>query len=364
MLKIAIIGCGKIADQHASEICRLPECEIVGVCDQEELMARQMYERFPAKAYFSDVRQMLENARPDIVHITTPPQSHLMLGKLCLDAGCHIYMEKPFTLNTREAEILIGLAEEKKLKMTVGHNAQFTHAARRMRQLVSTGYLGSDPVHMDSYYCYNLDNPSYAKALLGDRNHWVRKMPGKLLHNIINHGISKIAEFIRSDDPRVIAYGFTSPLLKSVGETDIIDELRVIVHDNDNCTAYFTFSSQIRPVLHQLRVYGTKNSLIIDDDHETLIKLKGSKYKSYLDQFIPPLEFAKQYRRSFTNNIKLFLKRELNMGSGMRYLIESFYRAVAHDAPPPIPYREIILTSSIMDKIFHQVHPDNHHADA
>ncbi len=83
-----------------------------------------------------------------------------------------------------------------------------------MRALVKSGYLGGPPVHMESYYCYDLGDPSYARALLGDKNHWVRRLPGKLLQNIISHGIARIAEFLTSDAPQVIAYGFVSPLLK------------------------------------------------------------------------------------------------------------------------------------------------------
>ena len=49
MLKVAIVGCGKIADAHASQIRRIEGCEIVGVCDREPLMAKQLYERFPVK---------------------------------------------------------------------------------------------------------------------------------------------------------------------------------------------------------------------------------------------------------------------------------------------------------------------------
>lgn len=357
MIKAGIIGCGKIADQHADEIKRIPGCELVGVCDSEELMAKQLYERFGARQYYSDVRKMLDEARPDIVHITTPTQSHFALGKMCLEAGCNVYIEKPFTINTEEAEALINLAQSRNLKLTAGHNAQFTLAARRMRELVKNGYLGGPPVHMDCYYCYNLGDPSYAKALLGDKNHWIRKMPGKLLQNIISHGISKIAEFITSDSPAVIAHGFTSPVLKSINENDIIDEVRVIISDHNNTTAYFTFSSQMRPVLHQLRLYGVKNALIQDDDNQTVIKIRGEKFKSYLDHFLPPLVLAREYLSNSAHNIKMFTKKELHMNDGMRYLINAFYRSVAENGPVPIPYREIILTSRIMDAIFEQVRP-------
>jgi predicted dehydrogenase len=223
MVRVGIIGCGKIADLHAGLIQSLPGCEIVGVCDQEELMARQLWERFSIRKHFSDVRALLEDGRPDIVHITTPPQSHFNLGKVCLEAGCHVYVEKPFTVNAQETEELINLATVKGLKITVGHDHQFTHAAIRMRELIKGGYLGGTPVHMESYYGYDLGDPVYARALLGDKEHWVRRLPGKLLHNIISHGIGKISEFLESDDPKVIAYGFTSSFLKRIGEFEIND---------------------------------------------------------------------------------------------------------------------------------------------
>ena len=79
---------------------------------------------------------------------------------------------------------------------------------------------------MESSYCYDLSEPGYAKALLGDRRHWVRGLPGGLLQNIISHGIARIAEFLSTESPHVIAHGFVSPLLRSIGEHDIVDELQ------------------------------------------------------------------------------------------------------------------------------------------
>ena len=70
MIKAGIIGCGTIADAHAEQIQRIPGCKIVGVCDKEELMAKQMAERFGIKYYFTDALKLIEIAQPDIVHIT------------------------------------------------------------------------------------------------------------------------------------------------------------------------------------------------------------------------------------------------------------------------------------------------------
>ena len=355
MIRVGIIGCGRIADAHAVEIKKIRDCEIVGVCDKEILMAKQLAERFHAQRYFSDLHEFFAVARPDVVHITTPPQSHFELGKLCLEAGCNVFVEKPFTINTAEAEKLIKMATDKNLRLTVGHNAQFSHAARRMRELIKGGYLGGAPVHMESIWCYPFTDAGYAKAILGDSNHWIRSLPGKYLHDILSHGISRIAEFLESSNPKVIAHGFVSPLLRSIGENDIIDELRVIINDGDRRTAYFTFSSQIAPPIKQFRIYGPKNSLIIDHEHQTVIKV-SKNYTYYLNHFISPLVDARQYLGNSVTNIKKFIKKDFYFESGRRYLIESFYRSISQGDPLPISYREILLTSRIMDDIFEQIY--------
>jgi predicted dehydrogenase len=184
VLKVAIVGCGKIADDHASQIKRITGCEMVGVCDSELLMARQFYERFPVKQYFNNLQELLSTMQPDVVHVCTPPQSHFGTAKLCLEAGSHVYVEKPFALSEEEANALIVYANNKGLKITAGHDDQFRPAARRMRALVQNGYLGGSPVHMESYYCYELSDDGYAGAVLGDKHHWVRRLPGKLLHTL------------------------------------------------------------------------------------------------------------------------------------------------------------------------------------
>ena len=151
MINVAIIGCGKMADQHATQILRIADVEISAVCDNEALMAKQMAERFKIRRYFTDVRELLDSVKASVIHITTPPQTHFQLGKMCLEAGANVYIEKPFTLNTAEAEELINLAEMRGLKITAGHNAQFTHAMNYMRELVKGGYLGGNPVHRESH---------------------------------------------------------------------------------------------------------------------------------------------------------------------------------------------------------------------
>ena len=355
MLKAAIVGCGRVADDHAELMQRINGCEIVGVCDREPLMARQLFERFPVRRYFDSLEELLAEARPDVVHITTPPHTHFAIAKTCLEWGCHVYVEKPFTLCEDDAQRLFALASGKRLKITAGHNVQFSNVARRMRTLVQSGFLGGPAVHMESYFCYELEDAGYASALLADNQHWVRNLPGKLLQNIISHGIAPIAEFLTSDAPRVMAYGFVSPLLKRLGEREIVDELRVIICEEERTTAYFTFSSQMRPSLHQFHIFGPKNGLILDQDHETLMKLRGTRYISYAEKFIPPLNMAGQHLGNLGTNLRAFLARDFHMKAGMKYLVECFYRSIVEGTPDPIPHREILLTARIMDAIFAQL---------
>ena len=356
MLRIGIVGCGKVADQHVHAIRRIANCEIVALCDREPLMARQLGERCGVSACFSDVKEMLHVVRPDVVHITTPPQGHYSLAKQCLEFGSHVYVEKPFTTVASEAESLIKLAEDCGLQITVGHNYQFTLEMLEMRRLVNKGFLGGKPVHLESYWSYDLGDLRYASAFLSNRTHWVRQLPGQLFHNIISHGIAKLAEFLDDELTEISATAQQSEQLRILGAEDVLDELRVLIRDKAGTTAFFCFSTQIKG-LNQLRIYGPVNSIIVDIVTGSLIRSTNRSYKSYLSYFVPPVKAAREHLRNARMNILNFLRRRLYQDFGMKELIERFYNSIRLDDPLPIPYREIILTAQIMDEIFEQIYP-------
>lgn len=354
-LRVALVGCGKIADQHFWAINRIPFAEVVGVCDSEVLMAEQLAERHSVGRFSDDLSELLKDVRPDVVHITTPPQSHFSLAATCLSAGCHVYVEKPLTLNTDDAARLIAMVEERGLKLTVGHNAQFNWENVQARELVKAGFLGGPPVYIESYYTYNLSDARYAKALLGDKNHWVRRLPGKLLHNIISHGIARISEFMQSDECLVSAHGYSSPLLTSIGETEVVDELRAHISDGRNLTATFVFSSQLAPPVNGCRLYGTKGAIEVDNIHHTVTRHQHRGYKSYANYVLPSIYAAREHLRSARQNVGRFLRSEFHDDAGMKNLVEAFYRSVKGEGPLPFGYDEILRASRIMDEIFGQL---------
>ena len=356
MLRVAIVGCGKVADQHVHAIHRIPDCSIVALCDRELLMAKQLGERFGVLQCFSNLQEMLQTASPDVVHITTPPQSHFSVAKKCLEAGTHVYLEKPFAVTAEEAESLIELAESRGLKITAGHNYQFTLEMLEMRRLVGQGFLGGRPVHLESYWSYDLGDVSYVGPVLGNRSHWVRQLPGQLLHNVISHGIAKLAEFLDDDLTQIAATAGQSPQLRSLAGDDVLDELRVLIRDKNGTTAFFCFSTQIKGI-NQLRIYGPTNSMTADIITGSLVRNESRSYKSYLTYFVPALKTAREHLRNAGLNVINFLRRRLYQDFGAKELIERFYNSIRLGSPPPIPYREIILTARIMDEIFAQIYP-------
>ncbi|MBV8216067.1 MAG: Gfo/Idh/MocA family oxidoreductase [Verrucomicrobia bacterium] len=356
MLRIAIVGCGKIADQHVQAISRVPDCQIVSVCDREFLMARQLGERAGVSHCFSDLGELLKTTSPNVVHITTPPQSHYLLARQCLESGSHVYLEKPFTVTASEAKTLLQLAETRGLKITAGHNYQFTPEMLEMRRLIEQGFLGGKPVHLESYYSYDLGDATYVAPLLGNRSHWVRQLPGQLLHNVISHGIARLAEFLDDGLVEITASAHQSDRLRNLGGEEVLDELRVMIRDKSGTTAFFCFSTQIQPGLSEFRVCGPLNSILVDQVAGSLIRNQKRACKSYLTFFLPPLWSAMEHLRNGRRNILNFLGRKLYQDSGMTELVRRFYQSIRDGTPLPIPHREILLTARVMDEIFSRIY--------
>jgi predicted dehydrogenase len=295
---------------------------------------------------------MLRSVSPDVVHITTPPQSHHALGRACLEAGSHVYMEKPFTVTAAEAQSLIELATQQGLRITAGHNYQFVPEMREMRRLVGDGFLGGPPVHLESTWSYDLGDVSYVAPVVGSPDHWVRRLPGQLLHNLISHGIARLAEFLDDEVTDLSCIFHQSPVLRGSGVTDLQDELRVVLRDGKGTTGFFCFSTQLKPGRNCLQICGPRNSIHVNVAHGAVVREAGRSYKSYLTFLVPLLAAAKAQAGNAGHNLTAILRRRLYQDSGMTELIQRFHACLTDGGLDPIPHREILLTARIMDRIF------------
>lgn len=350
MLRVGIVGCGKIADSHATQIRRIPQAQIVAACDREPLMVEQFCDRFDVSGRASSFEELLALG-VDVVHITTPAASHEPLARQALQSNIAVYVEKPLTLNGPDAEALVALSKERDTPLTVGHDDQFTHASRRVRARVARGEIGERVEYMECYYCYDFAG-SYGRSIVKDPHHWVRQLPGMLFQNILSHGIARLAEYLGDEIVHVSGDVFRSPALEAMGETQIFDELRFLVRDAQGRSAVLVVGSGFQPTLNQFRVFGSKGALAMDHDKEWVIRLRGKKLPSYADKFIPSTELALQYLGNLAYNAKAFLRSDFHMKNGMKTLIEAFYAHIRdRTVPAPIPNEEIIRGARLMDDV-------------
>ena len=360
-LKIALVGCGRIADAHVEEILKQGAVRLVAVCDLERLMAEQLAVRYGIPRHYDDFGEMLTTEKPDVVHITTPPQSHFRLATEALNSGCHVFIEKPMTLDSESATLLLDRAERAGRKVTVGYTYQFDPPAEVMRRLIEKGSIG-EPVHVESVYGYNLSGP-YSSAFLHNPDHWVHSLPGKLFHNVIDHCVNKLCEFIVDEDPEIRVSAYSRNGSSSAGD-DFADELRVIVQGR-KVSGYCTLSAAIRPTAQFLRVYGTKRTIHVDYVTRTVTFDPAATLPSAVGRLLPAFGQARQYWSQAWRNVGWFARSESHFFAGLNRLIALFYDSIRRDGPPPIAYRDILWVSRLTDRIFNEVRePAKVHAHA
>jgi predicted dehydrogenase len=141
-MKAAVIGCGAIAAQHLPFLGKSPLVELVAVCDSSSAAADFARERFGAAQAFTDVPSMLQHARPEVVHVLTPPHTHVALVKACLDAGAHVICEKPLAPTARETAELLDHAQQRGRMLFESRNYLFNDPVIELRKWQQDGRLG------------------------------------------------------------------------------------------------------------------------------------------------------------------------------------------------------------------------------
>ncbi len=140
-MKVGVIGLGYWGPNLVRNFMAQSDVEKVIACDQRIERLQFIKAKFPAALLTEDASEVI-NGDSDIIVIATPVSTHYALAKRSLEAGKHIWVEKPFTATTAEAEALIALANKKNLKIFVDHTFIYTGAVKKMKELVANGELG------------------------------------------------------------------------------------------------------------------------------------------------------------------------------------------------------------------------------
>jgi predicted dehydrogenase len=142
MIRIGVIGYGYWGPRVARNFHDLDGCELAVICDKRPEVLRRVKQAYPGVHVTSDSCEVLTSPAIDAVAVVTPVWTHFELAKKALENGKHVFVEKPFTSTTAQAEELINLADRKHLQIMVDHTFLFTGAVKKMREVIDDGTLG------------------------------------------------------------------------------------------------------------------------------------------------------------------------------------------------------------------------------
>jgi 2-alkyl-3-oxoalkanoate reductase len=322
LMKIALIGCGQIAHVHAPFILEDKRHRIVGVCDQDVARAEAFAQKFKITKVYGNFMELLEEQRPDVVHVLTPPQRHAAFALQAMEARCHVLVEKPMALSLEEADAMIAAAQSHGVKLCVDHNQLFDPVMLRARRLVAGGLVGS-VIGIESYFGFNL-------AQVSERR-WVESLPAGIFQDLAPHPLSLILQFL--GDPLEL---HASALVTGTLGSHIPDEVRVLMAGKD-VVATLSISLGIKPHLNFLRLYGSKAILHADLANMILSMERLRPLPKAVARGLMSIEQGAQLASGALQNALKFVLGRLKPYQGLGNLIHAFYESIEHGYDPPVP---------------------------
>jgi len=142
MTNVAIVGYGYWGPNLLRNYLEVPGVSVTWVCDRRPEALEKVRRRYPAQAVSGSYDEVLADPAVDAVVIATPISTHFDLAAAALRAGKHVFVEKPMTSSTTDAEELVRLAGETGLTLMVGHTFVFSPPVRKLGELIHDGSLG------------------------------------------------------------------------------------------------------------------------------------------------------------------------------------------------------------------------------
>ena len=321
----------------------MPGVRVVGVCDLSRALAESAAERFGTGAWFTDHQRMLAEARPDIVHVTTPPASHFRLAQDCLNAGVHVFLEKPATVHFEDFRKLQALAETRGRMLIEDYNYLYNDPVRRLRAAVSQGEMG-EVIHVEILLCLNVLDKDYPAVDPNVRNP-VLDLPRGVIADFLPHLASLAHAFCGSGrSVRTIWEKRTpsSPLP--------YDEMRALIQGG-RATASVVFSAHSQPDAFRVTVFGSRARATADIFENRLTRNWMRPVPKPLIPLCNALDEAKVTRRSAWR----LLWRKLGGGpggyEGLWLLIGELYASLINETAAPISADDMLEVNRLVDEL-------------
>jgi nucleoside-diphosphate-sugar epimerase/predicted dehydrogenase len=338
-LRVAIVGCGRISAYHFAALAPLPGVEIVAVCDLDEKLARKTASRLGVQRCVSDMETMMRESRPDVVHLLTPPRTHLALARIAARHGAHMYIEKPFAGSEAEAREILELAREAGVQVCPGHSRLFDPVFVEATQRIRAGEIGRViSVRAEQGFTYEAS----ARAAVIP---WSYSYDWGTFDNLICHPLYLACHFLTDPGtPQVAA--FNPGIVREAG----VEEIRVVIPSRAGI-AEVSLSLCSAPEVNRVEVIGTRGRITADWQTMTVLSTRERGLPSALVRFSSNFGTALSLTRSglatafgiFTGRVKRYV--------GLRTIIAEFYQSLRDGGPPPVAPEQGVLNTRLMDQI-------------
>jgi predicted dehydrogenase len=264
-LTAAVVGVGNWGKNLVRNFATIPRSRIKYVCDLNRELLAGVAKQFPTVKPTCELSEVISDPEVQAVVIATKAPSHYSIAIQCLEAGKHVYVEKPLSLNTRDCLDLVDLAGRKGLNLMVGHLLEYHPAVLKIKELIDNGELG------DVYYIYT------QRVNLGvvrqDENAWWSLAP---------HDISVICFWLGQEPVRVSAHG------QRILQKGIEDVAFALLEFADGRTAHIHVSWLDPHKIRKMTAVGSRKMAVFDDmDASEKIRLydKGASVKQSFESY-------------------------------------------------------------------------------
>ena len=249
MIRIGVIGYGYWGPNIVRNLYGLEGCQVAAVCDHSPPALKRAKQAYPDLPVTPDPSELLTSPQIDAIAVVTPVWTHFDLAKAALENGKHVFVEKPFTSTSQQAEELIELADRKNLKIMVDHTFLFTGAVQKIHQLIEEGVLG------DLYYYDS------TRVNLGLFQHDV-----SVVWDLAPHDLS-IMDFLIQDKPEAVV---------ATGEAHLnglVDVAFITIYFPRNTIAHVNVN-WLSPVKIRTTLIGGEKKMLVWNDLEADEKIK------------------------------------------------------------------------------------------
>jgi nucleoside-diphosphate-sugar epimerase len=289
--------------------------ELVGIADADAQRAQRRADALGIPNAFGSLDEMMRFAKPDAVHVLTPPTTHAGLAVAAMRAGAHVYVEKPMAASLADCDTMIACAEREARLLCVGHCMAFDPLMRRALELIGSGKLG-ELRHVAAVYTFDTKRiPNY------DGKGWYRQLAGGFLEDLASHPASLLLPLIGAPT--------------RVQGSERGEELTALV-DGERATATMLVSLGTRPEEVTLEVRGTAGTLRIDFSAMTMTVQPSRRIPKKLAHGVKNLETATQLLAQTLTSTAKVATRRADTTKGIHSLIEAFYAAIRDGGPAPV----------------------------